>query len=172
MHAKRRGDLGKRPSSVEVQSGTARAALDHVAATFVEHNRPNPILDSRGKVHQHIRRQTAGYKRSDPPKKHENQHVTKLTRTDVKNGYAVPITAKGVRRFKDAEVHPAGLQHQNTTHVRLCLTTQTTNYKFDHTTPQGRLINEGGGNSRGDSGMSPVAWIGPEMATRPLCRRI
>ncbi|EJK49194.1 hypothetical protein THAOC_31959, partial [Thalassiosira oceanica] len=69
------------------------------------------------------------YKRSDPPKKHENQHVTKLTRTDVKNGYAVPITAKGVRRFKDAEVHPAGLQHQNTTH--------------------GRLINEGGGKLQG-----------------------
>jgi len=42
-----------------------------VAATFVEHNRPSPILDSRGKVHQHIRRQTAGYKRSDPPKRHE-----------------------------------------------------------------------------------------------------
>ena len=71
MPAKRRGDLGKSSSPNEVQSGTARTALDYVAATFVEHGRPSPILDSRGKLHMHIRRQTAGYKRFDPPKKHE-----------------------------------------------------------------------------------------------------
>ena len=71
MHAKRRGDLGKRASTRQIQSGTARAALDSVAATFVEHYRDSPILDSRGKIHLHIRRQTAGYKRFDPPKKHE-----------------------------------------------------------------------------------------------------
>ncbi|EJK64829.1 hypothetical protein THAOC_14393, partial [Thalassiosira oceanica] len=46
--------------------------------------------------------------------KDERQHVTKLTRTNVKNGYAVPITAEGVRRLKDAEVYPVGLQDQNT----------------------------------------------------------
>ena len=44
----------------------------------------------------------------------ERQHVTKLMRTDVENGYAVPITAEGVRRLKDAEVYPVGLQDQNT----------------------------------------------------------
>ncbi|EJK57340.1 hypothetical protein THAOC_22625 [Thalassiosira oceanica] len=47
-------------------------------------------------------------------KEDERQHVTKLMRTDVENGYAVPITAEGVRRLKDAEVYPVGLQDQNT----------------------------------------------------------
>ncbi|EJK50939.1 hypothetical protein THAOC_29947, partial [Thalassiosira oceanica] len=47
-------------------------------------------------------------------KEDEHQHVTKPMRTDVENGYAVPITAEGVRRLKDAEVYPVGLQDQNT----------------------------------------------------------
>ena len=42
------------------------------------------------------------------------KHVTKLMQADVTNGYAVPITLDGVRRLKDAEVYPVGLQDQNT----------------------------------------------------------
>ncbi|EJK69575.1 hypothetical protein THAOC_09150, partial [Thalassiosira oceanica] len=42
--------------------------------------------------------------------------LDRITGTDVENGYAAPITAKGVWRLKDAEVHPVGLQHQNSTH--------------------------------------------------------
>ena len=42
-----------------------------MAATFVANSRQSPILDSRGKLHQHIRRQTAGYKRDDPPRSHQ-----------------------------------------------------------------------------------------------------
>jgi len=42
-----------------------------VAATFVSHHLRSPIADGRGKVHQDIRRQTSGYDRTDPPKKHE-----------------------------------------------------------------------------------------------------
>ena len=49
-------------------------------------------------------------------KKVERQHVTKLRRTDVENGYAVPITAEGVRRLKSAEVYLVGPQDQNTIH--------------------------------------------------------
>ena len=71
MHAKRRGDLGKRASSRQVNAGTARTALDNVAKTFVENDRPSPVLDTRGEFHQHLRRQQAGYERSDPPRRHE-----------------------------------------------------------------------------------------------------
>ena len=42
-----------------------------MAAAFVANGRPSPILDTKGKLHQHIRRQAAGYKRTDPPGKHE-----------------------------------------------------------------------------------------------------
>ncbi|EJK63087.1 hypothetical protein THAOC_16276, partial [Thalassiosira oceanica] len=47
-------------------------------------------------------------------KEDERQHVTKLMRTDVENGYAVPITAEGVRRLKDAEVYPVQRTHPTT----------------------------------------------------------
>lgn len=42
-----------------------------MAATFLENNRDSPIVDKKLKVHQHISRQTKGYKRSDPPTKHQ-----------------------------------------------------------------------------------------------------
>ena len=67
MHAKRRGDFGRMP----VKGDTARKALDHVAAAFVESNRPSPITDTRGKTHISIERQTRGYKREDPTTVHE-----------------------------------------------------------------------------------------------------
>ena len=44
----------------------------------------------------------------------ERQHVSKLMRSDVENGYAIPITPDGVRSLKDAEVYPVGLQDQHT----------------------------------------------------------
>ena len=44
----------------------------------------------------------------------KRKHVTKLMRTDVANGYAVPLTPRGVRSLKDAEVYPVGLQDQQT----------------------------------------------------------
>jgi hypothetical protein len=71
MHAVRRGDFGKGRDSEQVKGDTARKALDHVAATFVESGRPSPIVDTRGKTHVHIERQTRGYKRDDPSTKHE-----------------------------------------------------------------------------------------------------
>mmetsp|Transcript_35267 Transcript_35267/g.79113 ORF Transcript_35267/g.79113 Transcript_35267/m.79113 type:complete len:385 (+) Transcript_35267:1924-3078(+) len=71
MHAKRRGDLGSRRSAQQVLAGTARSALDNVAATFVAHHHPSPIADGLGNVHRDIRRQTSGYKRVDPPREHE-----------------------------------------------------------------------------------------------------
>lgn len=71
MHARRRGDLGPATRARQVTAGSARETLDNVATAFVENNRASPILDSRGKVHQHIRRQTSGYKRDDPPKQHQ-----------------------------------------------------------------------------------------------------
>ena len=33
---------------------------------------------------------------------------------DVELGYAIPITVGGVRKLKDAEVYPVGLQNQMT----------------------------------------------------------
>ena len=42
-----------------------------MAAAFVESGRRSPILDSRGKTHNYIARQTKGYKKDDPATKHE-----------------------------------------------------------------------------------------------------
>lgn len=67
MHAVRRGDFGK----TSVQGGTARSALDHVAAKFVESGRRSPVINSKGNLHVHIDRQTKGYKKQDPSTKHE-----------------------------------------------------------------------------------------------------
>jgi hypothetical protein len=46
MHAVRRGDFGKKG----VMGGTARTAVDHVAAHFVESGRVSPVINSSGKV--------------------------------------------------------------------------------------------------------------------------
>jgi hypothetical protein len=67
MHAVRRGDFGKKG----VMGGTARTAVDHVAAHFVESGRVSPVINSSGKVHVHIDRQTKGYKKEDPSTKHQ-----------------------------------------------------------------------------------------------------
>jgi hypothetical protein len=67
MHAVRRGDFGKKG----VMGGTARSAVDNVAAHFVESGRISPIINSKGKVHVHIDRQTKGYKKEDPATKHQ-----------------------------------------------------------------------------------------------------
>ena len=67
MHAVRRGDFGK----ASVSGGTARTAVEHVAAKFTSSGRDSPILDTRGKVHTHIDRQTKGYKKDDPSTKHQ-----------------------------------------------------------------------------------------------------
>ena len=62
MHAVRRGDFGRSRSKKQVNGDTARKALDHVAAAFVESGRRSPIVDTRGKTHTHIEHQTRGYK--------------------------------------------------------------------------------------------------------------
>ena len=67
MHAFRRGDFGR----CQVAGGTARTAINNVAAKFVASGRISPITDSRGKTHVHIDRQTKGYKKEDPATKHE-----------------------------------------------------------------------------------------------------
>ena len=55
MHAVRRGDFWKTLKSKPNKGGTARTALDHVAAAFVASGRVSPILDTRGRVHTHIK---------------------------------------------------------------------------------------------------------------------
>ena len=67
MHAVRRGDFGKKG----VMGGTARTAVDHVAAHCVESGRISSIINSNGKVHVHIDRQTKRYKKEDPSTKHQ-----------------------------------------------------------------------------------------------------
>ena len=42
-----------------------------MAAAFVASHRRSPILNTSGKTHNHIERQTKGYKRDDPSTKHE-----------------------------------------------------------------------------------------------------
>ena len=71
LHARRRGDLGGARSAQQVSLSTAKTTLHHVAATFVSNHKENPIADSRGKPHEHIRRQIAAYKQKDPPVKHQ-----------------------------------------------------------------------------------------------------
>ena len=71
LHARRRGDLGGERSAQQVSASTAKTTLDHVAATFVSNHKDDPIADSRGKPHEHIRRQIIAYRRSDPPVKHQ-----------------------------------------------------------------------------------------------------
>ena len=62
MHVVRRGDFG----NSAVQGGTAKMAVDHVAALFVESGRLSPIINSLGKPHVHTSHQTRGYKKEDP----------------------------------------------------------------------------------------------------------
>ena len=71
MHAQRIGHFGPGRYSHQKVGSTARKALDDVAAVFVESHRRNPIVDSRGRVHTNVDRQTRGYKRTDPATKHE-----------------------------------------------------------------------------------------------------
>ena len=71
MHAVRRGDFGRGKNVKQVQGNTAITTLDNVAAAFVESGRRSPIIDTRGKTHTHIDRQTRGYKKDDPTTKHE-----------------------------------------------------------------------------------------------------
>ena len=66
MHAVRRGDFG----NMRVQGGTARSAIDNMAAAFVESGRFSPIINYKGKAHVHIDRQTRGYKKDDPSTNH------------------------------------------------------------------------------------------------------
>ena len=47
-------------------------------------------------------------------KPEDRHHVTKLMRSDVELGYAIPVTIECVRNLKDAEVYPIGLQSQLT----------------------------------------------------------
>ncbi|EJK63975.1 hypothetical protein THAOC_15339, partial [Thalassiosira oceanica] len=44
----------------------------------------------------------------------DRHHVTKLMRSDVDLGYAIPVTIDCVRNLKEAEVYPIGLQSQLT----------------------------------------------------------
>ena len=67
IHAVRRGDFGK----ASVAGGTARTAVEHVAAKFTSSGRDSPILDTRGKIHIHIDRQTKSYKKDDPSTNHQ-----------------------------------------------------------------------------------------------------
>eukprot|EP00957_Ditylum_brightwellii_P075291 5721206-Ditylum_brightwellii.AAC.1 len=52
-----------------VQCGTARVALDNVAATFRACGKDNPARYTRGKVHLDVDRQSRGYQKKDPPPK-------------------------------------------------------------------------------------------------------
>ncbi|EJK57898.1 hypothetical protein THAOC_22019 [Thalassiosira oceanica] len=47
-------------------------------------------------------------------KPEDRHHVTKLMRSDVELGYAIPVTIDCVRNLKEAEVYPIGLQSQLT----------------------------------------------------------
>ena len=68
MHAVWRGDFGRKG----FMGGTARTAVDNVAAYFGESNRVSPIINFNGKVHVHIDCQTKGFKKEDPSTKHQN----------------------------------------------------------------------------------------------------
>ena len=71
LHARRRGDLGGTRSARQVAASTAKSTLDHVASTFVANSRPDPTADTRGDRHEYLRRQISGYRRHDPPVKHQ-----------------------------------------------------------------------------------------------------
>ena len=102
MHAVRRGDFGK----VTVKGDTARKALDHVAASFVESGRISPIVDTRGRTHNHIERQSKGYKKDDPSVKHEKalppivfRHLLRITRNGHPRSQARAILICGALFF-------------------------------------------------------------------------
>ena len=67
MHAVRRSVFGQK----YFQGNTVRNTLGHVEATFVESDRPSPVKDTIGNTHNHIERQTKGYKRLDPSTQHK-----------------------------------------------------------------------------------------------------
>ena len=47
-------------------------------------------------------------------KPEDRHHVTKLMKSDVELGYAIPFKVECVRNLKEAEVYPIGLQSQMT----------------------------------------------------------
>ena len=110
-----------------VQGTTARKALGHVAATFVESHRPSPIADPRGNTHNHIERQTKGYKRSDPSTKHEKalppivfEHILMMAILPREVARATLICAALFFAMRSFEYTYVGTGERKTRPIRAC----------------------------------------------------
>ena len=95
LHARRRGDLGGIRSAKQVIASTAKTTLNHVAATFVSSAREDPALDSRGRRHEHLRRQVSAYQRTDPPVKHQKAIPPVVFRYVINNASHPRAKARG-----------------------------------------------------------------------------
>ena len=65
MHAVRRGDFSRKGHG-QVASTTARAAVDHVAATIINGGGEDPRVDGSGKISNLLLRQQRAYKKTRP----------------------------------------------------------------------------------------------------------
>jgi len=89
MHSLRRGDYA-RGAPRQVQGATSREALDHVCEAIKATDRPDLRLDQSGKTALVILRQTRGYKKHEPPTKHQKAlpprvycHILRTARTQL-----------------------------------------------------------------------------------------
>ena len=69
MHALRRGDFS--PGGAQIKGKTAKATVNHVAATIVASDGQDPRFDSSNNESLILKRQVQGYKKSDPKTKHQ-----------------------------------------------------------------------------------------------------
>jgi hypothetical protein len=127
MHAVRRGDFGRSRQVKQVKGGTARTTLENVAAKFVADYRRSPIANAHGKTHNHIERQTRGYKREDPSTKHEKalppqvfRHRLKMAITPREIARAYLICGALFFAMRSCEFCYVGTGERKTRPIRLC----------------------------------------------------
>eukprot|EP00957_Ditylum_brightwellii_P061485 4666608-Ditylum_brightwellii.AAC.1 len=78
---------------------SAREAIDSVAQAFTACGRPDPRLDTAGRIHRDITHQTRGYTKSDPPTKrqaaltpHVYRHLHRHAKTSLDRHIACLIS--------------------------------------------------------------------------------
>jgi len=92
-------------------------------------------------------------------KEEDRHHVTKLMNLDVDHGYAIPLTVEGVRKLKDAEVYPVGLQNQMTIDEDgNSIPKKRVTHDLSHNKASGNSVNQ-----RVDSSDLPTAIYGHAM---------
>ena len=98
-----------------------------MAAAFVESGRRSPIIDTRGKTHTHIDRQTRGYKKDDPTTKHEKalpprvfRHRMAIAVLPRERARAVLVSGALFFAMRSCEYTYVGKADRKTRAIRVC----------------------------------------------------